>query len=432
MDKIKNIGLRIFNWGKKHRVLSILLCLLLIAFCFKGIVWIYNDIAYGRFVKVGEIKSNKPNNTCIKLDDSSILLFVENQHWNLGTFYEIYHIKNKITKKKTIISAFMVRPFATYNNKVFLLFIKNSNLLNKSENTILEYDYQKDIITEKRIKTFPYATNVNFEKLDGENVLIFNKHPALKNNKGIEYLITIFNVKTLRSKILQKYYRDEKYNISLMPPGNSTETEDLHLVAQHTVAIVKNNNHQEIVIQLIDVNSGIISNVDTEAIKQHNNYKQKSQVRKKLIWLNKNDFLVITYPVFGKYTFFDSYSLIGTRIIKQKSTIFYNKSLFNANRISPNNYSVINNNHILFIGGYDGIAETSWINKSCFLYDINKNKIYQLNNFKYRIKNQKIVPFQNGALIFGGYKIKNIFLEPVLFNNIFLFKNGIKTSTGVK
>lgn len=96
MEKIKNIGSRVFDWIKKHRVLSILLCLLLIIFCFKGIVWIYNDIAYGRFVKVGEIKKLKDILSYIKINDNELMLFapIIKNHKLINQIY-LYKIKEK-------------------------------------------------------------------------------------------------------------------------------------------------------------------------------------------------------------------------------------------------------------------------------------------------------------------------------------------------
>lgn len=438
MEKIKNIGSRVFDWIKKHRVLSILLCLLLIIFCFKGIVWIYNDIAYGRFVKIGKIENTKYNNhQYIKLEDGSVLLFIQNGIWSIedsNLSYSIYHIeKNKVIKKETIINAYKLMPIASYHNNVYLMLIENSATSIKSNNYILQYDYKDDILLNKKIKTFPYTLSATYTSLSNNIVLILNEYPTINKNNKLEYNITLFEPKTLQSKIINKYQENQEDFTSIAPKGISPITTKLHYFNYKNInyiAKVKSDVWKKIEITLINTNNGKISNVDINQIEQHKQYSEKHNIRRKVIWLKNNSFLVITYPNFGKYIFFETYLLNGTEIVKQKNKVFLNNSIFHANRISPNNYTVIDGNKVLFFGGYDGIATTSWMNKTCFLYDINKNKIYRMNNFKYRIKNQSIEPIKKDILIFGGYREKSIFFDSKPLENIYLFKTGLKFNKG--
>ncbi len=441
IEKITNIKLKIFSFSKNHKILSILLCLLFIMFCVRGVVWLYNDIAYGRFVKVAEMQNTQIGNSheFIALSDDGALLFLRNGNWSIddsNIFYNIYHInKNHIKKMETTINAYWIKPIADYQGKIYLLFVENSKTLNKTGKYIFQYDYQNDLLSDNKITTSPYTTNAKCTHLPNKTIAIFGEQPIM-NKDQIEYPITIFNPKTMQSEILHKYRKKQEDFVSINLNNDAlSETTKLYSYNYDNtdyIVMVKNSGLGKIEISLLNVNNNTMSNIDIDQIEKHEDYAKAHNIQRKIIWLKNNDFLVITYPNFGKYTFFETYSLNNNTIVKKQTKVFHNKGLFHANKISPNNYSVINGNKILFIGGYDGIATTSWINKSCYLYDIDKNKIFRLNDFKYRIKGQKIAPFQNNILIFGGYKNKCIFFDPTPLRGIYLFKPRLIFYSGDK
>lgn len=384
--------------------------------------------ALGTFKKIGRIENSMGiSDKYIRLNNGDILAFFQDGKWSLAKsklFYNIYYIgQNNVVKKKTVIYADTLKPIIAYNNRVYLLYTMNSETPTKSKTQVLEYNYRDDILSNKQITTLPYTSLVDSISLPNNIAIIFNRYPQNKVGNKVEYTISSFNPQNLESKTLYKYEKDKQYAIQITPPMSSLDIENLNLITHNNrlyIAITKITDYGKIKITLYDIDKNKLIDINTKQIELHKN-DAGGNLKWKIIWFKNGNFLLITYPDFGKKTFFDAYLLNNMTAIKQNELILSNNNLFKSNVVSPNNYFVLNDSQVLFIGGQNGTGEFSWFNKTCFLYEMNKNRIIKLNNFKYNIANQNITLFQNHILLFGGVFQNSKFAEPEPFKDIYIY-----------
>ena len=352
MNKIKNIGLRIFNWGKKHRVLSILLCLLLIAFCFKGIVWIYNDIAYGRFVKVGE------------------KYFDDTWHSDL---YETYDGKVE----------FFIQPYIYTDN------VSTKKIAKRLGNISISY-FPDEI----------YNINKNFvflEKARDGFLYILDKE-----DKKLEFVryIDKFDNNSLNIKPIIKHFSKDKTNIINISNGNNNKTVALENTSGAREVIKLDN--ENLLFFLNDayrrfsfkhtykysLKNNKIHKLDTSEI------SYLSGLHNKLVYLGNNKFLFLQNDsLTEKLTSVAFLTLVNNKFIKQELKVPKNNPPFG---LSTDNPLVLNANQILFVGGIKGETAFTRSSKQCFLYDIKKNKILKTNNFPFRLKKAEFLKTKDG------------------------------------
>ncbi len=361
-EKIKNICLKLFNLGKKHKVLSIILCILIVVFCFKSVVWVYNDIAYGRFVKVGEKH----------IDDAWYSSLYETNYGTIRFFIPSNtHINNNLSTKKITrrLENFPVLrlPNEIYNiNKDFIF----------SEEIRDGFFYDLD----EEDKNLEVIRDIDaFDKFD-LSIKPMIEHIAKNGNRAI----SICNnndckLIALDNKDVKEIIKLDDVNLLFLlgdPNGRLTYN-------RFCKYSFKNNELQKFNTFEVPYMNGL-----------HN----------KLVYLGKNKFLFLqNEALIGRITNVILFTLQNDKFLKQELKTPANSFLFG---FSTDNPLVLNENQVLFVGGIKGETAFRRLSKQCFLYDIQKNKIMKINDFPYNLKQINFLKTKDGN-----------FYVPVVYSN---------------
>jgi len=392
MDKIKNIGLKIFDWGKRHRVLSVLLCLLLIVFCFKGIVWIYNDIAYGRFVKVGNIEdiqqrinlSKSQNIRLLAINNNILLIFIPYELKN-RQYYKIYRYivsKNQLENLGVAIESRFILPFKKNDEEILILAKQYPNKFNLYDFKLYLFNYNhiNNLLQKYKFEAFDFTQDSKAISLTNTETLIFA------------------NEKTDKKPVLYKYQQNidgENFSKLLNYDFNSLL---LRKEKDKNILIVDKYNFK---IKKYLYLANKIINIDTKEIEAHthcNNLNYHSFFN----WINDKEFVIFEYEpkIFHKTVYIYLFKFEDNTVyLKSKKNIKFN--LF----INPSfeNRVVLNNKQILFIGGWTGNYQINWPSKQSYIYNIDNEKFIKINNYPITI--QKAIIYNNhmkNPIIFGG------------------------------
>ncbi len=357
MEKIKEIGLRVFDWGKKHKVLSIFLCITILTYTIKGCVWIYNDIAYGRFVRVGEKHIDDTwHSNIYETDYSAIHFFIPSNS------YTGNNASTKMIAKKLGDTPVSYLPNEIYNiNGDFIYFkkAKDGFLYNLDEKN-KELRFVRDIskFNSQNIKP---AISI-YSKDENRIINVGNKTTILKNTDKTGKIIKLDNKNIL-------LFFNEMYNGSAFKYSYRYSLKDEKLYQLNTSEI-----------------------------------PYLSGLHNKLIYLGNNKFLFLQGTAFDKLTNTMLFTLENDKFIKQKLKMPRNNPLFG---FSTNNPLVLNKNQVLFVGGLKGELDISWRTKQCFLYDIKRNKIVKINDFPFRLRKIIDLKTKNGEFYIPVVHLQN-------------------------
>lgn len=370
MDKIKEIGLKIFNWSKKHKILSIILCLVLILYCLKGIVWFYNDINYGRFVKVEEIKKLKNTISYIKRDNDELLVFaptVKNKKI-INTVY-LYKIKErKLENLDITVNAKNIKLLASIKNAIVFIKLDDMKL------------YVLNLFDKKA------------KKLSIENENISKKTEAKVIDKDIIAIISPVVIKGVF------YYSIDILNFKNGKNKNALLKVNSKIQERPYIDVYDSGNGRLFVIDKIWHNH--ISIIDYKKLKLINEqffgYRNDG-----LIYLGDNCFAILKKGV-GEIH-------VSVYKINQDGSVLREDDFgielgMNHKNIMFNSYAV-NGNIIYFIGGIKEYTTHIEYSNNSFEFNLDRKTFTKITNMPKKIGKPNILLLDNkGLLLFGGQK----------------------------
>lgn len=370
-EKIKNILLNVLNWGGKYKIASIFLCLIIILFCFKGIIWLYNDINYGRFIKVGEIKKLKDDISHIKANENNLIIFAPKikNHKLINLIYS-YNINDRKLKKLDIsIDAGNIKPLGLCSNNVIFI--------NRDDWRLYRL----------------YLPDKKLNKINIEDTEISQKAEAKAISKDVLIVITpIVTGNILQYGIDILNFKKEKHKTLMLKTSRNIPTPpyiniyDLGYGKFLVSDIVKNN---------------YISIIDYKNMKLIQERHFSENPNDALIYLGNGRLAVIKKGAqeihINIYKINQDNSIIKEEEFEVNSNKNYKKAMLN-------NYAVIDNT-IYFIGGTkEYITNNAYTNNS-FKLDLDKKTFTRIAQAPEKMgKTNILVLDKNTLLLFGGYK----------------------------
>lgn len=382
MNKIKDIGLKIFNWGKKHRVITLILCLTLLNFCIDGTRQIFNILLHGNYKLVAKYPVEKKYNNhieymkAVKIDDDNIIFFTR-QGRKPCQISKLNLKTKKFTYFNTAINTGILRFADILDNKIYLIYYKEP-IVGKEDgrNIFARFDYKTDKIEKIRDKDFSYweARKIT---LNNEDFILFKneKHDEKPQDKN-----------KIKNQSYEELMRSYKYNFTLYNPKTNMfiEIPNFETGAGKMFAQMKNGNilsHMVIngnqTVDIIDLGKKNASSVVLDFRGYNSTY----------IWLGKNKFIVVYAPenAYNKLKI-NTYEITNKNEIKKiTEKEAKNQGLFSVYaKFVPREYAVLNPKTVAFIGGFNGGDIIGGCTKKTYIYNVETNSLKRITDFPYK------------------------------------------------
>ncbi len=405
MNKIKNIGLRIFNWSKKHKFIALILCLIFFNFCINETRQIFNTLLYGNYKLVAKIPIKKDSYSRmkpftqvapIKIDNNNIIfLYAQNNgpyilsNLNLKT--------KKFTKFNSIINTEHYIHFINLiDGKIYFAYDemnRNPDYTYNIKYTFASFDYKKDKIEKINTYKAKYGTPEIKIKLNGQNLILFVKHNEREMfNKKVE---------NKNNKFIPPHELSipkSVYNFILYNPNNNAfkEISNFEVNTNNIFAQLKNGNilshhkNKDIhIIDIIDLEKKKISSVPLDFKASLPTY----------IWVGDNKFIVIYESAYRLKI--NTYKITNkNKIEKIASKEVKNHGLFDTfTEFVPQSNIVLSPETIIFAGGFNGKIGLANNVKTTHIYNPKANTLKRITDFPYKTGGMKFIILNNSSFL---------------------------------
>lgn len=421
---------KILNWGKIHRVLSLIICLIFFNYCINAIKQAHNVLLYGNYKLVAKIPMEKNSHSGlkpiaqvapIKVDnDNIVFLYAQN---NRPYILSNFNLKTKkFTKFNSTINTEHYIHFINFiDDKIYFAYDEmncNQDYTCNIKYTFASFDYKKDKIEKINTYKAKYGTPEIKIKLNGQNLILFakrneremfNKKVENKNNKFIPphepsipksvYNFILYNPKNNVFK--------EILNFEVNTNNMFAQLENGNILSHHK------NRHTHI-IDIIDLEKKKISSTPLD-------FKASLPT---FIWVGDNKFIVI-YELAYKLKI-NTYKVTNKNKIKKiSSKEVKNHGLFNTfTEFAPRSNIVLNPETIIFVSGFNGKIGWADYTKTTHMYNPKTNKLKKITDFPYKTDGMGFMVLDNSSfLTYGANKCTWVFgCRDNNNNNIYKFK----------
>ena len=420
---------------KQNKIFLFFLIIVSVFLLLRCGIYLYNSHNYGNFVKIGKIETK---NKYIKNHIGNVIFVPNDNDKTIRFFVKIagkYHFyiadlnKRKLINKKIIIdsdyllligykdntAAFLTGNFLSesdYKNKTEVKYTKNE--INNAG--IILFDFSRGKITDEKVFKYgisPFNTQA-YKISDKETLILTNQMYKIKDSSYLTALIYDFDKNDV-IKIIQ--YKDEP-GTSFLPCG--VWDYSFNNVFYSTVF------HLDRKFLKYNIKSRSFEKIDFSEVKKG---KFADNSINKYLKLDDNTVLVISNTYFKKQeTYFNLFEIKENKLQHIKTITPYvstNKKKIRE-KISTQNIAVLSPKRILFVGGMDGAAGLTWVNKSAYILNIDDGSTVKIQNFPVKASGQYLFSNNSKVVILGGYKGSYYLRKKMTSVYLYIQKNTCK------
>lgn len=400
-ETIKNIGLSIFIWSKKNKVIALILCLMFFNFCINEVKQVHNILLYGDYKLVARYPIEKTSYfalkpvrqvSAIKIDSNNIIFFISQRN----KVYKIINLNlktKKISNFTTFINANYIHFASLVGNKIYLGYYENQHTY-----VFAVFDYKTDKIIKIKVGNTSFGEAKVKIKLGGQDYILFAKHNEEVPDKKIKNK----NAKFIppHEQIITK----SVYNFTLYNPKNNIFRKifDLETNTDKIIAELENGSILSYSCNA-KANSYTIDIIDLEKNKISSTLLDFKASMPTFIWLGENKFMVIyEYYKSGREKGrlgINTYKITSkNKIEKLCSKEVENHGLFDTfTEFVPRSYVVLSPEAVLFVGGFNGKIGLANYSKDTHIYNPTTNILKKITNFPYKNDGMSFLPFNNST-----------------------------------
>ncbi len=402
MEKIKKIGSKVFNWSKRHKFITLILCLMFLNFCIDETRQIFNILLHGNYKLVAKYPIGKNYNNpienieAVKIDDNNVIFFTRqgNKPYQIS---KLNLKKKKFSHFNTTINAEIIRFADILDDKIYLIYNGAFGTGKADKNTFARFDYKTDKIVTIDDKDVSSWETIKIT-LNNEDFILF------KNRKSDE---KPHNKNKIKNQPYEELMRSIKYNFILYNPKTNEfkEIPNFETGISRIFAQMENGNilsHMEINdVQTIEIIDAEKKNI-TSVVLDFRAYKPT------YIWLGKNKFIVVYTPnEIGKVSNklkIDTFKITNkNEIEKIAEKDFRNEGLLSIyTKFTPREYAVLNSKTVVFIGGFNGGDIIGDCTKKTYIYDVETSALKRIADFPYKTHGIRTLTLNDSEILTYG------------------------------
>lgn len=400
----KKIIIKIFNWGKKEKFLSLILFIMFLIFCIGGIRHEYNILRYGNYKYIGrcipkvqgKYEKSADDVKAVSLKNHIVIFFTK--HVDLDSYknYKIYSL-NTETKKvmpfKTILNVKYITYIKQLNNKIYL--VANEEF----STNLYAFDYNTSSI--KKLAEL----SDSFQLLDtislNNNKYILFKYEKTASSDSTNYIYKLYNPQANVFISLDGIKIEEKEEfIGQLNNGNIlTLVKDTEKYSKKFWIKITDFKLKTTPLKILD-------------------FESLGSIKPEVILLSDNKFIVVLQK--GNGINIKTYLITKDNTCKLLAEKEVRNNWLTGNVFTPKNHIVLNDD-VFFSGGREGysLVPPNPMNTT-FMYSYSNNELKRITNLPFKTTVIKLLKISENSFIVYDCNVEN--------HNLFNFIQEILSS----